>query len=197
MQAVATILGGLLSLYSLAIVMRIVLSWGGIGELKFGNAYRILKSVTDPYLNVFNSLPGLQRGNLDFSPIIAMILLGIVNNILQIFAAEGTITLGIVLALITSAAWSVLSFFLMLFILLSIARVVLEYRPSANSIQYIAILDNLLRGPMDKVHTMIFSGKEMEVKTLLITTAGSFIVIRMLLKVLFDWLTQMLANLPF
>ncbi len=197
MQAVATILGGILSLYSLAIVIRIVLSWGGIGELKFGSAYRIIKSVTDPYLNVFRSIPGLQKGNLDFSPLIAMIILGIASNGLSIFATQGSITLGVFLALITNAIWSVFSFFLMLFILLSVARIVLEYRPSANSIQYIAILDNLLRGPLDKVHSLIFSGKEMEVKTLLMTTAGSFIVLRLILKVLFTWLTQMLVNLPF
>ncbi len=197
MQTAAGLLGGLLSLYSLAIVIRIVLSWGGMGELRFGSFYRILKQVTDPYLNLFRNIPGLQRGNLDFSPIIAMIIIGIVNNVLSIFAAQGKITFGIILALISNAAWSVISFFLFLFIIIAVFRVFLEYRPTANSIQYIAILDNLLRGPVDRIHRLIFGGKETATKTLLLTTAGTFILLRIVLKVGFNWLADLLVGLPF
>lgn len=197
MQIAASIISSFLSLYSLLIVFRIILSWGNIGELRFGSFYRMLCSITDPYLAIFRGIPGLQRGNLDFSPILAMILLGILNNIVAIVAAEGTITIGLILALIINATWSVISFFLLIFIVLAIARIVYEYYKSPNSIHYISILDNLLKGPQDRVHRLLFGGREMPIKTLLFGTAAALIIFRIALRIIFDFLTGYLAGLPF
>ncbi len=189
-------MSSLLSLYSLAIVVRIFLSWGHIGEMRFGSFYHFIIKITDPYLDLFRSFPGLQSGNLDFSPMIAMVILGILNNILSIFSREGTITLGLILALTCNAIWSVLSFFIVIFIILSIIRIVYEYYKSPNAIHYIAILDNLLRGPQNKIHSIFFGGREIETKYLLFGTAGSFIVLHIALKFLFSWLITTLAALP-
>jgi YggT family protein len=197
MQIIASLLSTFVSLYSMAIVIRIVLSWGGIGEARFGSFYQMISRITDPYLNLFRYLPGTQRGNLDFSPLIAMVLLGIVSNILRIVAAEGRITIGLILALVTNAVWSVLSFFLFIFILLAVVRIVYEYYRSPTAIQYISILDNLLRGSQETVHRLLFGGKEITTKTLLFSTAAAFIILRMILKVIFVWGTSALASLPF
>ncbi len=197
MQALASIISSLLSLYSFVIVIRIFLSWGSMGAQRFGTFYTYITRITDPYLNLFRGFPGMQRGNLDFSPMLAMIVLGIVNNVLSIFAAQGRISLGLILALITNAVWSVLSFFIVIFIIISIIRIMYEYRRSPNSIQYIAILDNLLRGPQNRIHRMFFGGREISTKTLLFSTTASFVVLHITLKYLFAWLTTALIHLSF
>lgn len=197
MQQLASMLILVLSIYSMAIIVRIILSWGGMGTSRFGGFYAFLVKITDPYLAFFRHIPGLQRGMFDFSPVFAMIVLGILQNMLSIFVRQGKITFASVLALIVQAAWSVLSFFLILFIILSIVRLVLEYRPSANSIHYISILDNLLKGVQEKVHRYVFGGREMAVRTLLIWSAVSLTAFYFLLRALSGLLIGYILQLPF
>jgi YggT family protein len=196
MQQAASFIVFFLSVYSFLIVIRIVLSWGRMGETRFGSFYRYVTILTDPYLNFFRGFPGTQRGAFDFSPIIAMIVLSIVQNILSIFAAQGSITLGLVLALITQAVWSVTSFFLILFIIIAVLRIIMEYRRSSGSIQYIAILVNLLKGTQDLVHRLIFGGREMPLRTLLIASALAPLGLYIVLRLVFSWLTTVLVQLP-
>jgi len=197
MQPVATFLSMLLSLYSFIIVIRIFLSWGGIGASRFGKAHTYITKITDPYLNLFRRFPGLQRGAFDFSPILAMISLSILNNIFSILGAQGKITVGIILAIIVKAAGSVLSFFIILFIILFAIRLLLEYRKTANSIQYIAILDNLLSGMQNRVHNLLFKGKEVPARTLLTSSVVSFIALSIVFRLVVAWISNTLASLPF
>ncbi len=197
MQPVANFLSMLLSLYSFIIVIRIFLSWGGIGASRFGTLYTYITKITDPYLNLFSRFPGLQRGAFDFSPILAMIVLSILNNIFAVWGAQGSITIGIILALIVKAAGSVLSFFIILFIILFAIRLLLEYRRTANSIQYIAILDNLLSGMQNRVHNLLFKGKGVPARTLLISSVVAFIALQIIFRAAVSWLTTALAQLAF
>lgn len=197
MQAIASLVSMIISLYSIAIVLRIVLSWGQMGRQNFGNVYAFLCRITDPYLNLFRSIPGLQRGMIDFSPILAMIVLSIFGNIFRIAASEGRITVGLILALITNAAWSVISFFLVLLIILMAVRIFYELKPSANSIQYISIMDSLLKGFIDTIHRLLFSGREMAVRTLLYTSAAVLVALYLVLRITTVYLVSFLSNLSF
>jgi YggT family protein len=197
LQVAAGFISTLISLYTLAIVVRIFLSWGGIGAARFGRFYEIITRVTDPYLNIFRGVPGMQRGMFDFSPIIAMITLGIFNNVFRIFADHGKITFGVVLALITQAAGSVISFFITILIVLLAVRILLEYRRSPNSIQYIAILDSLIAGTTERVHRLLLRGREIPARTLLFYSVGTVIVIQIIFRAAVSWLTTALIQLPF
>ena len=126
-----------------------------------------------------------------------MISLSILNNIFSILGSQGKITFGIILALIVKAAGSVLSFFIILFIILFVIRLLLEYRKTANSIQYIAILDNLLSGMQNRVHNFLFKGKEVPARTLLISSVVSFIALSIVFRLVIAWLSNTLASLPF
>ena len=69
-----TIIGGMLnflSIYNFTITARVLLSW--FPQAQGMSALRPLYSITDPYLNVFRSLP-LQFGGLDLSIIPAFLL---------------------------------------------------------------------------------------------------------------------------
>ncbi len=69
-----------ISIYTILLVIRILLSW--FPNINwFDPPFSFLSQLTDPYLNIFRSfIPPL--GGLDFSPILALMLLQILGQIL-------------------------------------------------------------------------------------------------------------------
>jgi len=70
------LLGKLISLYQIALIIRIVLSW--VPHNPYNQAIRFLYKITDPVLNPVQKLIPPFKG-IDFSPIIVLIGLGIVK----------------------------------------------------------------------------------------------------------------------
>jgi YggT family protein len=60
-----------------ALIIRIILSW--VGSDTYNDFVRIIYMVTDPILIPFRRLP-LQFGGMDFSPIVAFLVLSVVRN---------------------------------------------------------------------------------------------------------------------
>ena len=70
------IITGLFQLYTLAIVVYCLMSWfPGALPTKFG---MFLDRIVSPFLDLFHFIPPIF--NIDFSPIIALIVLGLVEN---------------------------------------------------------------------------------------------------------------------
>ena len=82
----ADVVGWAFTLYSLAIFGRIILSWVPLRSGTFAyRLYSILYDATEPYLRVFRRyLPVVRLGNaaLDLSPLVGLVVLGIVGQIL-------------------------------------------------------------------------------------------------------------------
>ena len=110
MQLVMRIVGSALSLYSIIIFVRIVLSWWS--GVSLGRFYDVLRDITDPYLHWFRRFAFLRLGNVDLSPIAALAVLSIANNIAFVIGNAGRITLGVVFALALQVIWSAISFVL-------------------------------------------------------------------------------------
>ena len=115
---------GLISAYMLLIFIRILLTWFGKGS--FGRASEMLGALTDPYLNYFRRFTFLRFGMIDFSPIAAIIILVVVQNVLSTILVFGKVTLGIILAILLQASWSAVSFLLTFFIILIAVRLLME-----------------------------------------------------------------------
>ncbi len=73
-------INNIFNLYFFLIILRIFLSW--IPSIRWENQpWNTLREVTDIYLNLFRRwIPPL--GNLDFSPIVALIVLQVVQNVI-------------------------------------------------------------------------------------------------------------------
>ena len=70
------IINGLFQLYTLAIVVYCLMSWfPGALQTKFG---MVLDRIVSPFLNLFHFIPPIF--NIDFSPIIALIVLELVEQ---------------------------------------------------------------------------------------------------------------------
>ncbi len=70
-----------LNIYVVLIIIRVLLSWFPNVDL-YNPPFSWLGQITDPYLNIFRSvIPPL--GGMDFSPMLAIILLQVVAQIFQ------------------------------------------------------------------------------------------------------------------
>lgn len=84
MNLLFSTLSTFISLYSLLLFIRILLTWFPNVDW-YNQPFAALGQVTDPYLNVFRSfIPPL--GGIDFSPILAIFLLQILGNLVNSLA---------------------------------------------------------------------------------------------------------------
>jgi len=108
MGQIINLISIIVSVYMMIIVARIILTW-------FQGSIRIpdfMLAITDPYLNWFRQFRFLRIGFLDLTPVAALAVLTILNQVLGTIARFGTIRLGIIMALFLQVVWSAASFFL-------------------------------------------------------------------------------------
>jgi len=59
----------------------VILSW--IPEVRYQNWYRALGSMTEPYLSIFRRVIPPAGGMIDFSPMVAMVVLILFDRLLK------------------------------------------------------------------------------------------------------------------
>ena len=111
-----------ISVYMLLIFIRVLLTW--FQGPAMGRPYEILTSITDPYINFFRRFKFLRIGNMDFSAILAIMVLFVVQNIVVEVYTAGTITAGIILGILLSAVWHSIAWILSFFLILVIIRLI-------------------------------------------------------------------------
>ena len=115
-------LGSITSIYMMIVIFRIILSWfSGMGH---NRVTEIVSRITDPYLNWFRRFGSFRIGNVDLSVLIALGALSLVNRVFTSMAIHGTISLGIILAMILQAVWGAISFILGFLIIVLILRLI-------------------------------------------------------------------------
>jgi len=91
MYLLASTLAQFCNIYFVLLIVRVLLSWFPSINW-FDPPFSLLSQVTDPYLNIFRSIiPPL--GGLDFSPILAILLLQVLSGVftgLQASFAQGS-----------------------------------------------------------------------------------------------------------
>jgi YggT family protein len=117
-QMTMKIFSGILSVYSLLIFIRILLTWFNSPGLE--RPKQVLGSVVDPYLNMFRGIEWLRFGMMDFSPIMAFILIGLGIKITSSLSMGQAVTIGKILAFLISDIWGFVGFFMTLIIIMLI-----------------------------------------------------------------------------
>ena len=199
MRELARLLSVLLSIYNMLIIIRIILQWFNPmrAQTQQSSFAAILEKIVDPYLNLFKGIKALRRGRIDFTPLVALIVINIVQRILQTFAYTGDFSLGYTLAtIIQSLWWSLGSLILGMFAVILAIRLFFAYRRTPNAIQYISLLDTWLRRPLDTIHALFFKGREVSDRVLLWTSLVITILTYIAMALLVNLLVQYLANLP-
>jgi len=191
LSVVMNIISALLSTYMILIIIRIFLTWfKGNTQSK---AVTLLKAIVDPYLDIFRKIEWLRVGAMDFSPIVAMIILGLFVQITSTIAQQGTFTaIDLVLYLVISL-WSFVSFILDILVIMIVVRLISKLI-SNKSHQIWFIVDNILNKVMSKI-LGIFTSKPVPFKMALIICGASLFALRMGLYYGIGFLMAFLNNL--
>ena len=182
----------LISIYSMLCFIRIILSW--IPQFSYSKFAEFLGKICDPYLNIFRRLP-LHIANLDFSPIIAFIILSGISTILQYIATLQKISLGIILAITFQMIWSAISSILLLFIIILVVRLIVLLM-NKDSIGFWSSLDTMIYKLARPVTKLFFKNKFVNLQTAVIIALVSMIILRFLGGFIFTILVNIFQGFP-
>ncbi len=195
-RTVFSILASAVSIYAIICVVRIVLTW--IPQATFHPATKFLASICDPFLDLFHKIRWMRIGGLDFSPAIALCLLGAISTIFSHLANSSSIRLGMILALLIQTVWSIIASVLSFLVILLIIRLIILLASgssfSRNPLLY--QLDQTLGLVVRSISKTFAGNKQISYKTGLIITIVTLIVLNFIGQLLFSLLAHFLAGLP-
>ncbi|NBK22893.1 MAG: YggT family protein, partial [Spirochaetia bacterium] len=169
-MTIASILASLLSFYSLLIWLRIVLTWIRVpGQTQENPLAYYLGKIVDPYLSWFKGISSLRRSRFDLTPLVALAALSVVQSMLRLYGSYGSLTVGMVFALVLQTLWSYLVSPIFWFVIIMLGiRLVFCYRRSPQSIGYITMLDSMIGGVLNWVQNLIYPKKAINDRQLVI-----------------------------
>ena len=189
------LIGGVIGLYSLLIIVRIILTWFP-GQALETKPVQVLAKATDPYLDWWRSSLNLKLGFMDLSPLVALSALSVVQFFCNFIAANGRITLGICLAAVVSSVWSIISFVLGFCFVAIIIRFIGYMANAGNSGTFWQIVDNISKPIISRVTRLFFGNKFVNyIKGILVSAAATgavWVVGRIIVNVV----TGLLKRLP-
>ncbi len=189
----ALFLSKLISLYSMLIWIRILLSWVNPYS-RPGSLTYYFGRLVDPYLNFFRS-KHFRIGMLDFSPVFAIAVLSLVQSIVNIFASYGFITLGLILALALQTIWAYgLSFFFLFAIISLVFRTLTSFTGSMGMMYQIGTITAPLA---DKVRKLFFPRRLVQDSTVNLITLVLTIALYVGTQYLFSYLIFLSQRIPF
>jgi len=154
-----SVLASLLSVYAALIWIRLVLSWIRNPQIQSGDLYRILCSVTDPWLNIFRGR-SFNSGRVDWSPLVALMCLNIIRSLLQMVAVNSKFTVWLVIAVVIQNLWFyIFRYTLIILLIMLIARAFIASFGSPSSQMWLDGLDRTLNSPVSVVFRLFYSNK--------------------------------------
>jgi len=134
---------------------------------------------------------------MDFSPLAALAVLSVLTQILSTAAAYGRISLGIVLALVLRAGWSIFAFFFG-FLGLAMAARLVAYMAKWNSLHPVwRVVDALINPVMFRLNRAIYRDRIVNFRQGLLTGIVVLFGLRILGGILTGLLAGLLSRLPF
>lgn len=195
LPTIARILNAVVIIYVFLCSVRVLMSW--VPTLGGGRGGQLLARATDPYLGVFRRFRVLSSGAFDFSPIAAIALLVVVNGLLTEISYERVITVGLVLALLVSAAWSAVGFLISFFAVCALLRL-LAYAARWNSLHpFWMVIDSILNPALFRINRLIYRGRIVNYLQGLITGFIVLLFLRAGGGALVSLIIRSLERLPF
>ena len=189
------VLSFIINIYMVIIFIRIIITWfSWMGNSGFQG---ILARITDPYLFWFRRFQFLRVGFLDLSPIVALGVLSLVNRIFTTLAHYGSITIGIILALVLQAVWGAVSFFLGFLIIVLVLRLISDFSRRGSYGPFRRIIDTISQPVLFRINRIFFRNRIVNFRTGLILSIVSLLALYLILRFLVSLVTIMLAKLPF
>lgn len=154
---IARILSAATIVYMFVCVARVFMSW--MPGLDSGAGGRLIKAAADPYLDLFRRIKALASGAFDFSPIAALAVLAVANDLFTRIASAMRITLGLVIGMLLGAAWSAVAFLLSFLAVCALVRLI-AYAAHWNSLHPLwRVVDSMLNPVLYRINRVIYRGK--------------------------------------
>lgn len=199
-----SLISKLIGVYSFAILIRILISWFPQRTMynQYGQPvqeerplYDFLRKITDPFLNLFRSRK-LTLGSLDFSTLIALMALSIAKSLADVVATFGTITIGMILAVIVQGLWGyVINYFLILMIIMLGIRWFIGRKPGSRGYAYASMLDRILAAPVNFVFRVFYGKGQVSQQKLVATAFWFYLVLYFVIRYLFNLLIPLLYSI--
>lgn len=182
----------LISLYSFFIWIRIIMSWFNPWPREGSITWYFAKLV-DPYLNLFRSKK-FVIGYFDFSPLLAVGLLAVIQSLLNIYSVFQVMTLSLVIQMMLSAFWTyALSLLLIILIILLAIRTIGAFTHSYGLSRMNAVTENIIR----KVQNLFFPNRIVKETTLCVITLVIAVLAWFASRWLIGFLIALAARIPF
>jgi len=181
-------------IYFIIVVIRIILTWlRGFGT---GGLQNFLSVITDPYLNWFRRFPALRVGFLDLSPIVALGVLSLARQIFATLAIHGTISIGIILALVLMAVWGAVSFFIIFLLIILILRLIAHLSAQNMEGTFWRIIETISRPVLYRINRFFYKDRIVNFITGLIVSIVCLGIGYIILRIAVVFLYGLLIGLP-
>ena len=191
LMSISLFFARLIEIYSFLIWIRIIVSWVRPYPRPGSFTYYMAKAV-DPFLGLFRSSKA-RIGVLDFSPIIAIGILAVVQSLLSVYGMYGFLTLGIILANIIYAFWSYgLSIFLFFSIIMLIFKTTAAF--THNPMMY--GMSGQFSDPISNMVRKSFSNRIPKDSTVALISLAINIALYFVLKQAFGMLANLALRIP-
>ena len=142
MQLIFLILSSILSIYIIILILRVLISWFTVPNPH--QLLSILSFITDWYLNIFKRIKRLKYGLIDFSPVLAILILQTISLIFRYLGIASFISLKTILVSLGLALWNALIAIIVFFGLIAFLRLIFLFLAKRNQPHFVEVLDELL-----------------------------------------------------
>lgn len=187
------IISAFLSLYSLLCLLRIIITW--IPNYSYSKPADILAQICDPYMNLFRGIKWLRFGSFDFSPALALCILGAGSQIFSSLANGGYINLQMILAMILGIFFSILSSLIFFLIILFAIRLILIMinRDSYNTSGFMANqIDSSISQIVYRIARTFAMGRRITYKAALIISIIALLFLQFALRILLAFILSII-----
>lgn len=187
------IISAFLSLYSLLCLLRIIITW--IPNYSYSKPADILAQICDPYMNLFRGIKWLRFGSFDFSPALALCILGAGSQLFSSLANGGYINLQMILAMILGIFFSILSSLIFFLIILFAIRLILIMinRDSYNTSGFMANqIDSSISSIVYRIARTFAMGRRITYKAALIISIIALLFLQFVLRILLAFILSII-----
>lgn len=187
------IISAFLSLYSLLCLLRIIITW--IPNYSYSKPADILTQICDPYMNLFRGIKWLRFGSFDFSPALALCILGAGSQLFSSLANGGYINLQMILAMILGIFFSILSSLIFFLIILFAIRLILIMinRDSYNTSGFMANqIDSSISPIVYRIARTFAMGRRITYKAALIISIITLLFLQFALRILLAFILSII-----
>lgn len=187
------IISAFLSLYSILCLLRIIITW--IPNYSYSKPADILAQICDPYMNLFRGIKWLRFGSFDFSPALALCILGAGSQLFSSLANGGYINLQMILAMILEIFFLIPSSLIFFLIILFAIRLILIMinRDSYNTSGFMANqIDSSISSIVYRIARTFAMGRRITYKAALIISIIALLFLQFALRILLAFILSII-----